>query len=35
LKRAIMGSVAEKVIRESSQPVLVIRPRPDRKKTKK
>jgi nucleotide-binding universal stress UspA family protein len=32
LKRAFMGSVADKVIRESGQPVLVIRPRRHGKK---
>jgi nucleotide-binding universal stress UspA family protein len=32
LKRAIMGSVADAVIRESGKPVLVISPQSDRKK---
>jgi nucleotide-binding universal stress UspA family protein len=32
LKRAIMGSVADKVIRESGKPVLVIRPHTDSNK---
>jgi nucleotide-binding universal stress UspA family protein len=34
LKRALMGSVADKVIRESGHPVLVIRPRKARNETK-
>jgi nucleotide-binding universal stress UspA family protein len=32
LKRAIMGSVADVVIRESGKPVLVIRPQTSSKK---
>ena len=32
LRRAVMGSVADKVIRESGEPVLVVRPRPKRKR---